>query len=106
MTLNFRDLAHQMAEKSKEFANHLQLLSKMNNDLRDQSIKILDELNRLVGKVTTTKTCSVCYTRTGDYAVIPCGHGGLCQSCAQRSLDRHRCFVCRGPVDSTVRVFS
>ena len=105
MPLSFLDLTQQMSEKSTEFAGHLKVLLKINSDLREHATKMLSEINQLVGKVVP-KTCTVCYSRQGNYAVIPCGHGGLCQSCAKRSKDRGKCFGCRAEVEGYLRIFS
>jgi len=105
MTSSFQDLARKMHEKSKEFDEHIQSLKKLNDELRDRAGKVLEALNNLCGQTTGPKSCNVCYTRPGVFACIPCGHGSLCQSCAQRSLDRIRCFTCRQRVEAIVKIF-
>ena len=102
---SFQHLARKLHEKSKEFDEHIQSLKKLNDELRDRAGKVLEALNNLFGQATGPKSCNVCYTRPGAFACIPCGHGCLCQSCAQRSLDRTRCFTCRQRVEAIVKIF-
>ena len=79
---SFRDLAQKMHEKSKEFDAHLTDLKKLNDELRDRSGKVLEAITNLCGNINIPKTCTVCYTRPGMFACVPCYHGGLCNSCA------------------------
>ena len=101
---SFQDLARKMHEKSKEFDEHLTTLKKLNDELRDRAAKVLEAITNLCGNAEP-RTCSVCYTRPGTYACLPCGHSNLCSSCATRSKDRGRCFTCRQRVDGIVKIF-
>ena len=103
---SFQDLARQLHEKSKEFNEHLTNLVKLNDELRDRAGKVLTAITKLCGHSDGPVTCKVCYTRPGQYACVPCYHGGLCQSCAQRSKNRAKCFVCRARVEDIVKIFS
>ena len=103
---SFQDIAQKMHEKSVEFDNHLSALKKLNDELRDRSGKVLEGIKNLCGTLSGPKTCSVCYTRPGTFACVPCYHGGLCNSCATRSKDRGRCFTCRQRVEDVVKIFS
>ena len=103
---SFQDIARQMHEKSKEFDDHLTALKKLNDELRDRAGKVLEGIQNLCGMTSGPKTCSVCYTRPGTFACLPCGHSNLCNSCATRSKDRGRCFTCRQRVEDVVKIFS
>ena len=101
---SFSDIAKAMQEKSKELDDHLTHLKKLNEELRDRSEKILVALEKLVGCTKNSdKSCTVCYSRPRTHAVLcgPC----YCQNCAQRCLDRGRCYVCRKAVTEMVRIY-
>ena len=101
---SFSDIANAMQEKSKELDVHLNHLKKLNEELRDRSEKILVALEKLVGCTKNNdKSCTVCYSRPRTHAVL-CGHC-YCQNCAQRCLDRGRCYVCRKAVTEMVRIY-
>jgi hypothetical protein len=51
--------------------------------------------------------CKVCYEAQVNAAFVPCGHHITCHGCAQRVHTRgDRCPMCRGRVQSVLRVFS
>lgn len=51
--------------------------------------------------------CVLCLERTADTAVVPCGHMCGCQDCMQQlQLVRPKCPLCRGPVQSTIRIYT
>lgn len=103
---SFQDLARQLHEKSKEFNEHLTELVKLNDELRDRAGKVLSAISKLCGHSNGVATCKVCYNRPGQYACVPCYHGGFCESCSSRSLERRKCFVCRARVEGIVKIFS
>merc|ERR1712151_1152091 len=47
------------------------------------------------------KLCVICMDKEAAYAVVPCGHQCLCQTCSQQTL----CPICRGPLESTLKIF-
>lgn len=47
------------------------------------------------------RECVVCWSRTSEIALVPCGHVCLCQSCPPLSA----CPVCRAQVASSLRVY-
>lgn len=54
--------------------------------------------------------CVVCWEQDSNIAVVPCGHLAVCESCAHKSgylTARYRkcCVVCRGPVQSTLKIW-
>jgi len=103
---SFQDLAKQLHVKSKEFNEHLTGLLKLNGEFRDQAGRILTAITKLCGHTNGVTTCKVCYTRPGQFACVPCYHGGLCESCSAKSQERGRCFVCRARVEDIVKIFS
>ena len=101
--ISYTDLAKGLHSKATELSTHIETLKNANDELRDRCSKALDALTALCGSRTVSATCSVCYTREPTHAYINCGHGGFCDSCANRR--RGRCHTCRGPVDATIRIF-
>ena len=103
---SYRELAKSLHEKTVEFSAHLNNLSAVNDGLKQKCEEALTALQSLSGgSVATRITCNICYTRERTHALIPCGHGGFCQACAQRGQTRNRCFTCRGVVDDILRVY-
>ena len=92
-----------MQQRTIEFEQHLKTLTALNNDLKDRSGKMLEELKNVVGN--NSNKCSVCYTREASFAFLPCGHASFCENCSQRGLHRRRCFMCRAHVESVVKIF-
>ena len=103
---SFADLTRQLNKKSNELDDHLTTLKLLNDELRDRSGKVLDALTNLVGSVAINqkKTCIVCYSRAPTHAVIPCGHAGFYENCAQRA-HRSRCHVCRSQVAEILKIY-
>jgi hypothetical protein len=52
-----------------------------------------------------TSECSLCLERPPTIAMIPCGHVCVCAENQCRTKLSGRCFVCRGPVTGTLRVY-
>jgi hypothetical protein len=51
--------------------------------------------------------CVVCFDAPKEYAIVPCGHVCVCESCAEQ-LTKTRtpmCPMCRGPIRETMKVF-
>ena len=48
--------------------------------------------------------CSICYTQIANYNIIPCSHKG-CKECLLAYMaDNDKCFMCRQPFDSVVKI--
>ena len=47
------------------------------------------------------RECVVCWARTSEIALVPCGHVCLCPSCPPLSV----CPMCRAQVTSSLRVY-
>ena len=100
--MSYEEILLKLKDKSDQFSNSLTELNNANNDLKNKTETILKKLSELKGR--PVKTCSVCYTRECTHALVPCGHT-FDQNCATRALSRNRCFMCRGEVESILRVF-
>ena len=48
--------------------------------------------------------CTVCWTETAQWAVVPCGHLCLCENCSRDPRVPH-CPICRRKKEGTMRVF-
>jgi len=56
----------------------------------------------------TDECCEVCLVASCEgFALVPCGHAGICKNCAVliADLDSY-CPVCRAPIRMVMRVFS
>lgn len=52
-------------------------------------------------------TCVVCQDEVSIMAVVPCGHLCLCNRCSEVCMsDQSRCPVCRGNMQSVLRIYS
>jgi hypothetical protein len=51
--------------------------------------------------------CVVCFDAPKEYAIVPCGHQCVCESCAEQLTETRTpmCPVCRGPIRETMKVF-
>ena len=104
---SYVDLAKTLLEKTAELDVHLRNLTNINDQLKDKLEKAIAALRQLCGdgSLATRITCSICYTRERTHAIMPCGHGGLCETCAARVVRRARCHSCRGTVEGCIRIF-
>jgi len=104
---SYIDLAKSMHKKTCELEEHLQNLTTINGELKDRCEKALAALRQLCGSdsLAARITCSICYSRERTHAILPCGHGGLCEPCSVRALRRGRCHSCRGTAESAIRIF-
>lgn len=50
--------------------------------------------------------CVVCRDRKVERAIIPCGHHCLCDQCAAAFAWNSQCPLCRGHVQSTLKIFN
>jgi len=52
--------------------------------------------------------CKICLVDTATYALIPCGHLCMCQSCCCDSGQFVRgtpCIICRKPIDGFLQIY-
>eukprot|EP01017_Pseudomicrothorax_dubius_P025024 TRINITY_DN2667_c0_g1_i1.p1 TRINITY_DN2667_c0_g1~~TRINITY_DN2667_c0_g1_i1.p1 ORF type:complete len:274 (+),score=50.13 TRINITY_DN2667_c0_g1_i1:82-822(+) len=53
----------------------------------------------------SVSTCLVCFDRSPDAVVMPCGHGGLCYDCAVEIWEKtEECYLCRKPVTQILQI--
>ena len=52
--------------------------------------------------------CVICMTERKFYAIIPCGHLLFCESCSKSVMQNVQalCPLCRGKINSTIRIYS
>ena len=98
----YEDLLTNLKKKATEFSAKLTDLNNQNNHVKETTEKLLETLSTLGSKKIF---CKICYSRPPTHALQPCYHGGFCLHCAQRSLNRGRCAICRTPVESFVKIF-
>ena len=102
MTSNYVETLNKIKLKADEFASVLTNINNLNNDLKERTEKLLKAL----GDIKHNKvTCKICYSRPPTHCVLPCGHAGICEQCAQRALNRNRCFTCRANIGSAVKIY-
>ncbi|KAF4667539.1 hypothetical protein FOL47_003502 [Perkinsus chesapeaki] len=58
---------------------------------------------------TSISPCSVCLDNPGDMVILPCGHAGICQSCAvhiasNEAVGGSCCPKCRTDIEQLVRI--
>ena len=106
-TQSYADLAKSLHEKTLQLDSHLKNLTTVNQELKDKCEKALSALHDLCGTTSLASriTCNICYTRERTHAILPCGHGGLCELCSNRVVRRGRCHNCRAVVESSVRIY-
>ena len=57
-----------------------------------QSLKSMSVLS----ESDAQSNCLVCFEEPADVVLMPCGHGGICYSCASSICNKNRlCFLCR-----------
>ena len=104
---SYVDLCKSLQDKSAELDALLRNLTLINGELKDKCEKALAALRQLCGNnsIAARITCGICYTRERTHAILPCGHGGLCETCANRVVRRGRCSTCRGTVEGHIRIY-
>ena len=104
---SYAGLAKSLHTKSCELEGHLRNLTTINEELKEKCSKVLAALQQICGSESLAAriTCSICYSRERTHAILPCGHGGVCEACSARVLRRGRCHSCRSTVESVVRIF-
>ena len=59
------------------------------------------KLELLTRESAADDACTLCYDRTADAVVKPCGHKGFCKTCmaALAGQPAPVCPICRGPIE-------
>ena len=109
MESSFEGIAKLLHEKATNFGTQIELISKLNTEMREKIDAFLTALQTIRGSIfvdTAVVKCSICYTRERTQAFVPCGHV-VCRNCSQRASARNppRCFTCRAPIQETHRIF-
>ena len=109
MQNSFEGIAKLLREKATNFGTQIELISKLNTEMRDKIDAFLNALQTVQGSIfidTNTPKCTICYTRERTHTFLPCGHV-VCRNCSQRASTRNppRCFTCRQPIQETHRIF-
>jgi hypothetical protein len=79
--------------------------------LKQEQQQLVARLGGLLGgakgakRKASDESCSVCLTATKTHLLIPCGHKCVCDQCALGYRAGSHCPICRGRVQSVVRVF-
>jgi hypothetical protein len=79
--------------------------------LKQEQQQLVARLGGLLGgakgakRKASDESCSVCLTATKTHVLIPCGHKCVCDQCARGYRAGSHCPICRGRVQSVVRVF-
>ena len=104
---SYADLAKKMHDKGLELDKQLRNLTRTNAELVIKCENCLTVLKKFTGSTALAAkiSCSVCCTNERSHCLLPCGHAGLCASCAERAVRRRRCFTCRGEVEHMMRIF-
>ena len=56
--------------------------------------------------VASALACVVCFQNHSEFAVVPCGHRCLCETCAQTVQSKYdSCPMCRNPVSMIIRIY-
>ena len=95
----------QVLLKTEHLQEALQTLSSTNSSLRFYCKKLLTK----IGDFSTDfaklgNTCTICFEETRDHCLNPCGHL-MCESCSKRCLQDHKCFVCRGEPENSIKIY-
>ena len=79
------------------------------NQNTHQNEPILD-LNTQIDEPVESQTCCVCYDKSPEVYLVPCGHNNLCEACAQRcrrlplTYGGGRCPNCRVRIERIQRM--
>jgi len=54
-----------------------------------------------VEDLTPTDACTICFDKAASCVILSCGHGGLCEDCADSLLLKsQKCHICRNKITS------
>lgn len=105
----------QMLCKADEFVRNAQAkldeATAVKTKCDQQKQTLQQEQQQLLARLGGTKrgasdeSCSICLSATKTHVLIPCGHKCMCDECARSYRAGSRCPICRGGVQSVVRVY-
>ncbi len=67
------------------------------NSLQEQESQLNSSQN-----TSNLNLCKICYNKTGNIALITCGHSNFCFDCSEKF---HECPVCRSPIIDKIKIF-
>lgn len=80
---------HRSVEIENKKSNHKELITAIQEEE--------DQLNN-----SSLNLCKICYNKTGNIALITCGHSNFCFDCSEKF---HECPVCRAPIIDKIKIF-
>jgi len=110
LTETTSDLHHQedaccttnaQVESLRKIGTNSQLLVSERDDLHEQLAAVEAALGEEHPTIEEGRECVVCWMRTSEVALMPCGHVCLCQNCPTLSS----CPMCRAEVEGSLRVY-
>ena len=89
-----------MNNKYDEYKESLEQIKKLRSEYNQERIKKQKDIEYLDDEFL----CAICYSQIANYNIIPCFHKG-CKECLLAYLaDNDKCFMCRQPYDSVVKI--
>jgi hypothetical protein len=89
-----------MNNKYDEYKELLEQIKKLRSEYNQEKIKKQKDIEYLDDEFL----CAICYSQIANYNIIPCFHKG-CKECLLAYLaDNDKCFMCRQPYDSVVKI--
>ena len=89
-----------MNNKYDKFKTLMEEIKKLRKEYDEEKRKNMKDVEYLDDEFL----CSICYTQVANYNIIPCFHKG-CKECLLAYLaDNDKCFMCRQPYDSVVKI--
>mmetsp|Transcript_51584 Transcript_51584/g.85471 ORF Transcript_51584/g.85471 Transcript_51584/m.85471 type:complete len:210 (+) Transcript_51584:71-700(+) len=85
-------------------------VKQLENDIPSPSVAAnVNQNNQNVKKkldIAKNKECLICFNAEKTHAMVPCGHKCVCEGCAQAiQSSSNQCPVCRGNIQSVLKVF-
>jgi hypothetical protein len=103
-----RDIAVKVHKVSHERIEALQLNAKIQELKQRQSYMdvmraVLKQMKGEIGDaMNENNNCPICMDKEAAYVVVPCGHV-MCGYCKSRV--KQHCFVCRAPLEKTIKLY-
>lgn len=67
--------------------------------------KLMKLINKNDTKIPDNSLCCVCVNNVPDGAFLPCGHGGLCYTCALDLVrEQDECYMCREIIQRILKI--
>ena len=89
-----------MNNKYDEYKELLEQIKKLRSEYNQEKIRKQKDIEYLDDEFL----CAICYSQIANYNIIPCFHKG-CKECLLAYLaDNDKCFMCRQPYDSVVKI--